>query len=195
MPRVLRYLFSLLILALLVGVPLAYARYRHAQLRNFHVIQDGVLYRSGQMTLDGLKRVIHDHGIKTVVTLRDAVRPDRPTPDVAEEEYCKKEELTYVRISPRPWWAPDGSVPGDQGVQKFLEVMRDPANYPVLIHCFAGVHRTGAHCAVYRMELNHWTNEQAIAEMVAHGYDNISDEMDLLTYLEQYVPGWRKQQK
>jgi tyrosine-protein phosphatase SIW14 len=192
MPRVLPYCFSALIAALLIGGPLAYSSYRHARLRHFHVVEEGVLYRSGQLTLSGLKELIHDHGFKTVITLRDAYRPDQPPPDLDEECYCKDQEINYYRISPQPWWAADGSVPAARGVQQFLEVMRDPVNYPVLIHCFAGIHRTGAYCAVYRMEHHHWSNEQAIAEVVAHGYTNLSEEMDLLSFLENYRPAWRR---
>jgi tyrosine-protein phosphatase SIW14 len=190
MPRLLARLFGLFIAFLLVAGPYGYCRYRQAAMRGFHVVQDGVLYRSGQMSLDGLKRVIHDFGIKTIVTLRDATHPGDGPPDLEEEKYCKAEELNYVRIPPRPWWASDGTVPAEQGVQRFREIMNDPANFPVLVHCFGGVHRTGAFCAVYRMEHDHWTNNQAIAEMKAYGYRNIDDEWDLLGYLEKYRPTW-----
>ena len=155
------------------------------------MVKDGVLYRSGQMSLGGLKRVIHDYGIKTIITLRDATHPGDGPPDLDEEKYCKAEELNYVRISPRSWEeASDGTVPAEQGVQRFRALMNDPANYPVLVHCFGGIHRTGAFCAIYRMEHDHWTNAQAIAEMRANGYRNIDDEWDLLGYLEKYRPTW-----
>jgi tyrosine-protein phosphatase SIW14 len=190
MPRSLRWLFGLFIAALLVTGPYGYWRFEQARVRNFHVVQDGVLYRSGQMSLEGLKRVIHDYGIKTIITLRDATHPGDGPPDLEEEKYCKNEELNYVRIPPRSWWASDGSVPAEQGVQCFRAIMTDPANFPVLVHCFAGIHRTGAFCAVYRMEHDHWNNARAIAEMKAYGYRNIDDEWDLLGYLEHYHPTW-----
>ncbi len=195
MPRSLSYLFAALIAGLLVGGPLVYAKYRHRTLRCFHVVEDGVLYRSGQLTLDGLKRVIHDRGIKSVVTLRDAAQPGQPPPDLEEENYCRSQELNYLRITPQVWWGSDGSVPAAKGVKQFVELMRDPANYPVLIHCFAGVHRTGAYCAVYRMEFHHWDNARAIAELMAHGYINLNEEMDLLSFLENYQPAWKAEEK
>jgi tyrosine-protein phosphatase SIW14 len=186
MPRPLPYVFAALILALLVGGPASYAYYQQGQFRNFHEVRPGVLYRSGQLPLSGLKRILHDYGIKTVVTLRDADVPGHTPPDAAEEEYCRKAELNYVRITPRNWSASDGSVPAAAGVKRFLTVMREPANYPVLIHCFAGIHRTGAHVAVYRMEEEGWTNAEALAELQAHGYFNIDQDFDLLDYLEHY---------
>ena len=111
-------------------------------------------------------------------------------PDAAEEKFCRAMDMKYVRITPRVWEGPGGSVPAEEGVRTFLEVMDDPKNYPVLVHCFRGVHRTGAHVAVYRMEYEHWTNAQAIAEVRAFGYVNLDDEWDVLGYLEQYRPRW-----
>jgi protein tyrosine/serine phosphatase len=192
MSTALRWFFALLIAGLLIGGPIGYSFYRTKQLRNFRVVREGVLYRSGQMTLEGLKQVLHDYNIKTVITLRDAAHPGEQPPDWQEEEYCHSQEVNYYRITPRHWWASDGSVPAAKGVRKFLAIMDRKANYPVLVHCFAGIHRTGAHCAVYRMEYQHWSNARAIAEMKACGYRNIDDEYDLLGYLEEYVPRWKK---
>ncbi len=95
-----------------------------------------------------------------------------------------------MRILPNQWGDVGGSVPVEEGVRKFRAVMNDPHNYPVLVHCFAGIHRTGAYCAIYRMEFEHWSNAQAIAEMKACGYTNLDDELDILGYLEQYRPSW-----
>lgn len=193
MTRIIRFLLGLFIVALVIGGPVAYSNYSQTQMRKFHVVRDDVLYRSGQMTLTGLKRVVHDRGIKTVVTLRDASDPKNPPPDLEEEQYCRAEGIKYCRISPRNWWAPDGSVPAEKGVKKFRDIMDHPKNYPVLVHCFAGVHRTGAYVAVYRMEFEHWSNEQALSELHSCGYENLKDDFDLLEYLERYQPRWRDQ--
>lgn len=188
MPQPPRLVLGTLLAGLLVAGPYGYAHYWQSQVRNFHEVRDGVLYRSGQLSVTGLRRVIHDFGIKTVVTLRDAADPKDPPPDHAEEQDCKARGLRYVRISPRSWWSPDGSVPAEKGVEQFRAVMNDTANYPVLVHCFAGIHRTGAYCAVYRMEYERWSNAEALAELRAGGYTNIEDEWDLMEYLKDYVP-------
>jgi protein tyrosine/serine phosphatase len=188
MPRYLPRLAGVLIVLILIAAPVAFAVHQQNQMRNFHAVKDGVLYRSGQMTLDGLKRAVHDYGIKTVISLRDG---DKPT-DLAEEEYCAREDLKFIRLPPRKWWAQTGPAPVEGNVAAFRSVMADPSNYPVLIHCFAGVHRTGAFCAVYRIEHDHWTNSQAINEMKEFGYINVYDEWDVLGYLEEYKPTWRE---
>src|SRR5205823_6551815 len=104
MPRFLPPLLGTLIALIVLGVPLGYSHYRQANMRNLRAVRDGVLYRSGQMTLRGLKTVIHDYGIKTVITLRDASIPDGAPPDYREENYCEAEEINYCRIAPRNWW-------------------------------------------------------------------------------------------
>ena len=175
------------VLALIIG-PVVYAFHEEKQMRNFRIVKDGVLYRSAQMTLPGFKRAVHDYGIRTVVSLRDDDRPD----DLAEEAYCRKEEINFYRLPPKHWDTSNGPAEAEPNVRKFRDIISDPDNYPILVHCFAGVHRTGAYVAVYRMERERWTNEAAIAEVKACGYDNLDEELDVLTYLEQYRPAWKQ---
>ena len=172
----------------LIAAPAGYALREQAQTRNFRVVRRGVLYRSGQMSRAGLRRVLHDYRIRTVISLREGVADA----DRDEEQFCRREEVNFVRIPPRHWWDPSGSAPAEEGVQTFLRVMADPRNHPVLVHCFGGVHRAGAYAALYRMEFEHWGNEQALAEMRACGYTTLEDEWDILGYLEQYVPSWAR---
>jgi tyrosine-protein phosphatase SIW14 len=180
----------MVVLAVLITGPIAYALHVEHDLRNFRPVREGVLYRSGQLTTSGLKRILYEYGIRTVVTLRDAQVPGERPPDYDEEQYCRGEEITYCRIPPAHWWSPVPPPPAEEGVKRFRAIMADPRNYPVLLHCCAGIHRTGAYCAIYHMEFEHWSNEAAIAELKANGYDNLYDEWDILDYLEDYRPTW-----
>src|SRR5439155_1607322 len=74
-------------------------------------------------------------------------------------------------------------------------ILDDPDNYPILIHCFAGIHRTGAYVAIYHMERDRWSNEDAIADLKAGGYDNLDNELDVLGYLQQYRPTWQQSEE
>jgi tyrosine-protein phosphatase SIW14 len=191
MRRTLRNLFGCAMVILFVGGPLAYALHDHGQMRNFHVVREGVLYRSGQMSVAGLQQAIHDYDIKTVVSLRDVVVPGEPPGDVEEEAYCEKHEINFHRLAPAGWYAKDGPAPVEAAIRTFNKIMANPANYPVLVHCFAGVHRTGAYVAVYRMEREHWSNTRAISEVKDFGYTTLDDEWDVLGYLEVYQPSWQ----
>jgi len=182
MPRILRVLFGVLITLVLVGGPFWYFSHHNRSFRNFHVVEEGILYRSGQLNRAGLQRLIHDYGIKTVVSLRDGEK----TNDIEEEKFLAETDVNFLRIPPRSWWATDGSVPAEIGLAQFREVMNNPANHPVLLHCFAGIHRTGAFCAVRRMDHDGWANEDAIKEMKSLGYT--VEHMDVLPYLRNYRP-------
>jgi tyrosine-protein phosphatase SIW14 len=173
---------------LVVGGPLGYAWFQKPQQRGFRVVRDGVLYRSGQMTLFGLKQALRDYGIKTIVTLRTAREPGESHPAMDEEKYCREQEYNYYRLHMKSWVKENGKAPVDESVRQFLEIMSDPDNYPVLVHCFAGKHRTGAYCAIYRMEFEHRSKEEAIEEMIANGYDLFEEHMDVQTYLREYRP-------
>ena len=101
----------------------------------------------------------------------------------AEELWCADRGIRYVRFAPAVWDSPEGQA----NLCEFLNLVNDPAAGPVLIHCFAGLHRTGVYCAVFRMECHGWTNADAIAEMYAIGY--FQDDPAALEFLRQYTPG------
>jgi protein tyrosine/serine phosphatase len=193
MTRPSQTLVGLAFVSLLIAGPVAFSAREMKQARNFRIVREGVLYRSAQLPLPGLKRVIHDYSIRTVVTLRDSHDPGLTPPDLAEEKYCTDQELNYLRLPPLAWEDqahPKGPAPVEANVKKFLKIMQDPANYPVLVHCFAGIHRTGAFTAIYRMEFEHWTHAEALTEMRACGYTTLDEEFDILGFLERYRPAW-----
>jgi protein tyrosine/serine phosphatase len=185
----LRPLLVAALVLLVVAPPVAYRSYRSVELRNFRAVADGRLYRSGQLTPAGFERVVREYGIRTVISLRDTKDDDRPPPDAYEAEYCRAHGVAHHRLSPASWAAADGTVPAARNVAEFLRILADPATErPVLVHCFAGIHRTGAYCAVYRMEYDGWPAADAIAEMRGMGTVRTTFEDDVLGYLEGYTP-------
>jgi tyrosine-protein phosphatase SIW14 len=155
-------------------------------LRNFDTVEPHVLYRSGQLSETGLKYAIALHGIKTVVTLR---ADNKPNQDEWEEAYCNSHQVRYVHLNPRSWNTDDhGELPATKMVAEFLSMMDDPANYPVLIHCFAGVHRTGTLCAIYRLDYQHWSADRTIAEMEQHGFLPGKNREAVEAFLRAYQP-------
>jgi tyrosine-protein phosphatase SIW14 len=185
------FLFAGLIALLMIAGPLCYKSWHDREYRNFRVVEEGVLYRSGQLPLPRLTQLVSNHGIRTIVCLREGNDPH----DQLEEAWANVKTVKFVRIPPRSWY-PDatGKIPGDASLKTFREVMDDPANYPVLVHCFAGIHRTGLMCAVFRMDYQGWSNAEAMSEMRAMGYTILGDHEDVLGYLTNYRPptGTRK---
>jgi tyrosine-protein phosphatase SIW14 len=183
-----RFLLAAAIVGFLIAAPIAYKRRLDRDSRNFHVVEPGILYRSGQLPIVRLQQVIASYGIRTVVCLRNGNDPV----DQTEEDWVKSRALGFFRIPHRPW-VPDqtGKVPAEIGLQAFRDIMDDPSNYPVLVHCFAGVHRTGTMCAMYRMDYQGWSNAEAMAEMRLLGYSILDDHEDVHTYLTNYHPNRR----
>src|SRR5690349_12953612 len=106
MPRWLANLLGLAIVVLLVLAPISYASRFQAQMRNFRVVRDGVLYRSGQMTVAGLKRAVYEYGIRTIISLRGSEEKarEKDKEDAAEREeerYCLREDISFYRFPSR----------------------------------------------------------------------------------------------
>lgn len=116
-------------------------------------------YRGAQPDPAGfaeLKRL----GVKTVIDLREDSKRAAP-------EWARVEGLRYLNIPLR------ASHPAtDEQTRQFLEMVNDPANWPVYVHCKGGRHRTGALTAVYRITHDGWTADQAYKEMLDYDFDN-----------------------
>jgi tyrosine-protein phosphatase SIW14 len=192
-----RWALCALILSLVAVVPVVYYRASYAHAKRLRVVVPGKVYRSGQMTAEGFEDAIRRFGIKTVVNLQDEYPDPRLTETyfdrdkVAETAVCAKMGARYVFIAPD--LLPPRQVPDRRpaAVEKLLAVFDDPASYPVLVHCRAGLHRTGCAVAVYRMEYQGWSPGRAIEEMKEHGFGDractTSNE-----YVRQYVSTYRR---
>src|SRR5207342_1580336 len=76
------------------------------------------------------------------------------------------------------------TTPSKEQVAQFFEVVNDPANQPVYVHCVGGKHRTGVMTAVYRMAEHAWTPERAFGEMKQYrlGADFLHPEFEKFVY-------------
>jgi tyrosine-protein phosphatase SIW14 len=182
--------------AMVVATPFVYSEHRKGTIRNLRVVEEGVLYRSGQLSPAGMEQVVRERGIKSVVTLRAAREKGDPSPDAWEESFCAARGLNHYRVVPRVW-GPDkkGDVPADDAVREFLAVMDRKENYPVLVHCFAGIHRTGTMCAIFRMEFHRWPADRALNEMQICGFDPLDMQEHIEGYLRAYTPRWKRADK
>lgn len=195
--RLLRYqpqlIFSILLGVGCIASIVWYARNQERHFHRLYTIKAGVLYRSGQLTHKGLLRVIYEKNIGTVINLCDSTTSERSIE--WEENLCTKNFTYFLPITADMGKAPDRSPAAseqivEEAVRKFLDIMSDPVTYPrpVLIHCKTGIHRTGVMAALFRMECQGWSREQAIAEMCELGYRDFSSCDPLRDLLLNWKP-------
>ena len=175
--------FGLALVLFMVVTPIVYSRWQEKQYRNFSVVEPGILYRGGQLTPKRLDELVTLHGIRTIVNLRDGVEAS----DQLEESWAKEKRLNFVRIPAKSWGRDaSGNVPANDALEAFRRVMDDPGNYPVYVHCYAGIHRTGTMVAIYRMDYQGWTTAEAMTEMRMHGYTILDQHADVSEFMALY---------
>jgi protein tyrosine/serine phosphatase len=120
---------------------------------NLHKVSDS-LYRSAQPSAEGIAN-LKTTGIGTVVNLR-SFHSDRD--EVANTG------LAYEHIYMKTWH------PEEEDTVRFLQIVTNPKRTPVLVHCQHGADRTGTMCALYRIAVQGWSKQEAIAEMMQGGF-------------------------
>jgi hypothetical protein len=202
MPTWARWLGGVCVAAVVLGVPAAYYRSGYTNYKRFRIVTPGKLYRSGQFTAGGLRKIIREHGIRTVINLQeentDPYMPEEwlARPHVLESDLCRDLGLNYYALFGGEFAGADKTAAGKrpEAIDQFLMILDDPKNYPVLIHCKAGLHRTGRFAAIYRMEYEGWPKEAAVRELRANGYGIFAATTgDCYTnqYVAEYVTGIR----
>ena len=136
-------------------------------LPNLHKVSDS-LYRSAQPTAEGWEQ-LQMLGIRTVINLRST----RNDPEV-----LKGANLTGYEIPMSAWQPPTQSE-----VIQFLQIVTDSNRTPVLVHCRRGADRTGVMSAIYRIVVQGWSKDEAIAEMTRGGFGFYSGWQNLVRYI------------
>ena len=168
---------------MLVGLALVLAAGRYgywsvAQNR-FTAVTAHQLYQSGQMPPDRLLSVAKEHGIRTVIDLRTAEDAEAIE---SERLALAGSDLTYIHLPMR-------HDPAEETVLAFLNIVGDPANRPVLVHCHHGTGRSVLLASVFRIVFENWDNETARrAVEPLHWRGNFAPEAPKGRYLLSYRP-------
>jgi tyrosine-protein phosphatase SIW14 len=200
-PVPLRWAFGLALAALVILVPILRYRAVYDHGRRLREVDAGILYRSGCLTAGGFADAVQQLGIKTIVNLQDEFpdpqvrRSYLDTRTTSEIEMCQRLGVRYVYLPPDLVSRQKTGSDQPRAIAQFLAIMDDPVNYPrpVLIHCKAGLHRTGVMVAVYRMEYQGWSPEAALAELKANGFGEFVAST-ANEYVAQYVTTYKPRQ-
>lgn len=145
----------LAIVGLLVAVGAVGGRmiYKEVRWKRFAVVEPGKVYRSGQLSERQFERAAAKLRLSTVICLNEEKRE-------FEKQFCEKSGIQFRSFS-----MPSSGLGSPEDFLEILDILRDPDSRPVLIHCSAGVARTGTAIALYRMAQEGWSAEEAIAEL------------------------------
>lgn len=131
-------------------------------LPNLYKVSDD-LYRGARPTAEGMEE-LRKLGIKTVVNLEQSNGEQATLADLGIA--CEHVPMRALRVK-------------DDEVVRFLQIAGAPGHAPIFVHCHRGADRTGLVCAIYRVAVQDWTKDEAIAEMTQggfrfnHGYQNV----------------------
>lgn len=138
--------------------------------KRFALVADGRLYRSGEVTPGQLERLQREYRIGRVISLLD---PDAPV-SKAERATAQRLGLVWHNV---PLRGSGESTAADR--RRILDLLTDPDAPPTLVHCAAGVNRTGLAIGLYRLRCQGWTLEQVLTEMRAFGFEDLPKHENL----------------
>lgn len=126
-----------------------------SKITNFYKVSDNI-YRGDRPTPDDLKD-LQNRGIKTILDL-EYFYTDRYK--ISES----KTNFKFLHVRMNPWDIDDADI------VTALDILTDKNNYPIYVHCQHGSDRTGVVIAMYRIIVQGWIKDDALAEMKGGGY-------------------------
>jgi hypothetical protein len=190
-----------MIALLVVFVPVIHYRSGYTSTKRVRVVDSNKFIRCGQLDANGLRSVLREFGIRTVINLQEE-DPDPlisdgyfRKPHLRESEICRECGADYRLLEFD--LLPRERIPQERPavIDYYLQILDDPESYPILLHCRAGLHRTGLLTAIYRIEYEGWSTGQAVRELRANGFGDpactVANEY-LYQFLEFYRPGIRR---
>jgi protein tyrosine phosphatase (PTP) superfamily phosphohydrolase (DUF442 family) len=114
--------------------------------KRFGVVEQGIVYRSGQISVPLIKKVLAEYKIKTIVVLTGEKPGD---PDQQAENRAADEMNVEILRFPL-----SGNGTGDiNEYARAVVAIADAQKHkqPILVHCTAGSYRTGGVIAIYQV--------------------------------------------
>jgi protein tyrosine/serine phosphatase len=128
---------------------------------NFETITEGKVYKSGVIPPNEIDSYVKKYHIKSIIDLRfPGTGDDVNNPEIPSELTAEKDAVAKIK---GVFYFNNGSdqVPAQKNIDVFFKIMDNPANYPVLIHCYHGVGRAELYSALYRIEYEGWDKDKA----------------------------------
>ena len=124
---------------------------------NFDTVEDGKLYRSGQLTNTRLKYYVQKYGIKTIINLR-GYNPDatwwQNEVDTAAELGVQHYDIAFS----------SDHFPTEEQIRCLLSLYKSN-DQAILIHCAGGADRTGTAAALWKIEIQNSSTHEALKQL------------------------------
>lgn len=149
--------------------------------KRFGIVEDGRIYRSGELSTWLVERTLSKYKIKVIICL-EGIGNDPE--DIKENAVAAKFGIEKKFFSLKG----DGTGDANHYAEAVAEICKArQEDKPVLIRCSAGTQRTGGVVAVYRLLIEKKDTASAIAELKKYGW-NEKDNPHLLPYLNENLP-------
>ena len=126
-------------------------------LGNVHVVVEQQFYRAAQLDKATLARVIHEHGIKSILNLLGA----------SPEKSWYKDEIAVSKtlgVEHYDYGISASEVVNPDKIDQILKIVRD-APKPILVHCKNGADRSGLVAAVYLAKIKGVIVDEAAGQL------------------------------
>lgn len=149
----------IIILLIVAGVVLLV---RHFHIKNFHIIKPDVLYTSGQPRGMDYTRLLYRYHIATIVNVRSAFEHREKNWHNEEITWVRNNGVKYIELPIDKSYNSPGYFPNEETQNKFLELMAEKENLPVLLHGSSGEGRVAMLTCVWLVKAEHLAAGQAI---------------------------------
>ncbi|QEH37212.1 Tyrosine phosphatase family protein [Aquisphaera giovannonii] len=131
-------------------------------LQRLREIVPGRIYLSAMPTYEGLALAQQRHHFKTIINLFPEFTKERSERLPDELRFVRDHGLAYIGNEPTD------DPTGEEFIARTLEVAKDPAAWPILVHCHASMDRSPAWVGLYRFAIQGWPLADAIREIEVH---------------------------
>ena len=139
--------------------------------KNFYEVDEGKLYRSGQLNGYTLKRKIKELDLQTVVNLRGA-----------DNRHYKKEKKVCEELGVDHFTFEFGkALSNPEMINQVLDIYEN-GEYPIYVHCSAGKNRAAMASALYVLQ-----NEE--------GFDDVIDQLRNPKFFKKHDHPYRENPK
>ncbi len=159
---------KLVLIVLGIGATIAGAAayHHHQRYKHFAIHEPGLVYRSAWLEADVMSEVIEEYQFRAVVNLCEPG-------EMGEQRWI--DQRNAVRNAGSRLYEvamPMGIDANDPALEKHIEILRNPDNYPMLVHCQHGVTRTAKFLAMYDILYRGMSGDESLAKQPLFGRED-----------------------